>query len=195
VKHQHERKAATHLQRKGVDVFLPEQKVPRVWKDRRKFLSLPLFPGYLFLRSDLRNKIEILNTPGIFFLVENAGKSCAIPDHEIDSIRRLACSGLPAREHLFVTAGDRVRVRSGPLSGVVGILTYVKNQYRVVLTVELLQKALSIEVEAANVERIEDFYAGNTGSVTSNLIKNRVRRIKCAVPGSLELGRRYETAG
>lgn len=162
VKHQHEKKAAAHLQRKGVDVFLPEQKVSRVWKDRKKLLSLPLFPGYLFLRSDLRDRIEILNTPGIFFLVENAGRSCPIPDHEIDAIRRVANSGLPAREHPFITAGDRVRVRSGPLAGVVGILSYVKNQYRMVLRVELLRKALSVEVEVANVDRDDDSYLGHS---------------------------------
>jgi transcription antitermination factor NusG len=156
VKHHHERKAADLLQRKDIEVFLPEQKVIRRWKDRNKSLSLPLFPGYIFLHSDLHDRFQILNTPGVFFLVESAGRACPIPKPEIDSIRRVVESGLPAQTHPFVAAGDRVRISSGPLSGVIGILTHFKNQQRVVLTVELLQKAILIEVEAGSLERIVD---------------------------------------
>jgi transcriptional antiterminator NusG len=154
IKHQHEKKAAHLLERKGVEVFLPQQKVIHRWKDRNKAVSLPLFPGYLFLHSDLQDKFEILNTPGVFFLVENAGRACPIPGHEIDSIRRITQSGVKAEAHPFLDTGHQVRICSGPLSGVTGVLTRFKNQYRVVLTVELLQKAVSIEVEIGNVERI-----------------------------------------
>jgi transcriptional antiterminator NusG len=153
-KHQHEKKAAHLLECKGVEVFLPQQKVIHRWKDRNKTLFLPLFPGYLFLHSNLRDKFQILNTPGVFFLVENAGRACPIPRHEIDSIRRIVDSGVQAQAHPFVNKGDQVRICSGPLSGVTGMLTRFKNQYRVVLTVELLQKAVSIEVEIGNVEQI-----------------------------------------
>ncbi len=154
VKHQHERKATDLLQRKGIEAFLPEQKVMRHWKDRNKELFLPLFPGYLFLHTNLQDKLAILNTPGVFFIVENGGRACPISREEIESIRRVTEAGLAAQPHEFVTEGDRVRVRSGPLSGVVGILTQFKNQYRVVLAVGLLQKAVSVEVNASNVERI-----------------------------------------
>jgi transcription antitermination factor NusG len=170
VKHQHEKKAADLLHRKGVEVFLPQQKVIHRWKDRNKTLFLPLFPGYLFLHCNLQDKFQILNTPGVFFLVENGGRACPIPKQEIDSIRRVTESGVEAQPHPFVSAGDRVRICSGPLSGVVGILTRFKNQHRVVLTVELLQKAVSIEVELANVELTEDCKR-NYGSVTAELRK------------------------
>lgn len=154
IKHQHEKKAAHLLERKGVEVFLPLQKVINRWKDRNKEICLPLFPGYLFLHSNLQDKFQILNTPGVFFLVENGGRACPIPRQEIDSIRRIVESGVHAQAHPFVSTGDRVRICSGPLSGVAGMLTRFKNQYRVVLTVELLQRAASIEVEIGNVERI-----------------------------------------
>lgn len=154
VKHQHERKAADLLQRKGVEVLLPLQKVVRHWKDRKKTLSLPLFPSYLFVHSDLEDKWQILNTPGIFFLVESQGRASTISVEEIESIRRLVASGLPAQAHPYLASGDRVQICAGPLQGVTGILDRFKNQYRVVVNVELLQKAVSIEVELCNLLRL-----------------------------------------
>jgi transcription antitermination factor NusG len=175
VKHHHERKAAQLLKQKGIEVFLPQIKEVHRWKDRNKALFLPLFPGYLFLFSDLRDKFQILNTPGVFFLVESAGIACPVPRHEIDAIRRLIGSGVQVKPHPFVSAGDRVRIRSGPLSGVQGMLTHFKNQYRVVLSVGLLQKAVSIEVEAANVERIVEPRSNHHGSQAADLGRNKQR--------------------
>jgi len=154
VKHQHERKTAGLLQCKGFEALLPQQKVVHRWKDRNKTLYLPLFPGYVFVRGDLQQKVQIVNTPGVFFLVESQGRACAIPLQEIEAIRRLAVSGLPAQSHPFLTSGDRVQIRSGPLAGVVGILTGFKNQYRVVLSIELLRKAVSVVVERNNLDVI-----------------------------------------
>ena len=155
VKHQHERKAAYLLQRKGVEVLLPLQKVVRQWRDRKKTLSLPLFPSYLFVHSNLEDKWQILNTPGIFFLVESQGRASTIPLEEIESIRRLVASGLPAQAHPYLTSGDRVQICAGPLQGLTGILDRFKNQYRVVINVEVLQKAVSIEVELSNLLRVQ----------------------------------------
>jgi transcription termination/antitermination protein NusG len=155
VKHQHENKVALLLDRARIEVYLPQQQVTHQWKDRSKKLSLPLFPGYVFLRSDLKEKFKILNTPGVFFLVESAGRACPIPDWEMECIRRVAESGVQTQHCDFPSAGDRVGIIRGPLAGVTGILTRFKNQYRVVVTVELLRKALSVEVEIGNVERVE----------------------------------------
>ena len=154
VKHQHEKNAAHLLQRKGVEVFLPQQKVIHRWKDLNKTLYLPLFPGYLFFHSNLQDKLEIVGTPGIFYVLESAGRASAIPRHEIESIRRVTESGVQAHAHPFLASGDQVEICSGPLSGVIGMLTRCKNQYRVVLNVELLQRAVSIEVDATSVKRI-----------------------------------------
>ena len=154
VKHHHERKAADLIERKGVEVFLPMQKTIRRWKDRNKLLSLPLFPGYLFVQCNLGERLSILNTPGVFFLVESAGRVCPIPREEIETIRVAVERGVHAQPHPFVATGDRVRISSGPLSGINGILTRFKNQYRVVLGVELLQKAVSVEVDIENVEHV-----------------------------------------
>jgi transcription antitermination factor NusG len=155
VKHQHERKAADLLERKGVEVFLPQHKVVRRWKDRNKTIALPLFPGYVFVRTALENKVQILSTPGVFFLVESRGRACPIARPEIEAIRRVMHAGVPAQAHPFVTTGDWVTISSGPLAGITGILTNIKNRFRVILSVQLLQKALSIEVEINNVELLK----------------------------------------
>jgi transcription antitermination factor NusG len=152
VKHQHERKAADLLQTKGVEVLLPLQKVVRQWKDRKKTLSLPLFPSYLFVHTNLEDKWEILNTPGIFSLVGSKDRASTIPLEEIESIRRLVASGQPSQAHSYLASGDRVQVCAGPLQGMTGILDRFKNQYRVVINVELLQMAVSIEVELSNLQ-------------------------------------------
>jgi transcription antitermination factor NusG len=165
VRHQHERKAANLLESKGVEVFLPTHKSTRKWKDRNKVLSLPLFPGYLFLQCMLEEKYNVLNTPGIFFLVESGGCPCAIPQQEIEAVRRVVDSGIPAQSHAFVAEGDRVSIRSGPLAGVSGILSRFRNQYRIVLTVELLRKAVSIEVEIDNIEPAREHQAVLHGDV------------------------------
>jgi transcription antitermination factor NusG len=168
VKHHHEKKAAGLLESKGLEVFLPTQLSVRKWKDRRTTLSLPLFPGYLFLRCSLEHKFNILNTPGVFFLVESNGRPCAIAPEEIENLRRVVVSGAPAQSYPYISTGDRVRIRSGSLADVHGILIRFKNQYRVVLAVELLRKAISVEVETDNVEPVR----GAARAVANGLSKS-----------------------
>jgi transcription antitermination factor NusG len=155
VKHHHEKKAADLLQRKGVEVLLPLQKVVHRWKDRNKTLHTPLFPSYLFVHTNLEDKWQILNTPGIFFLVAGQGRDGLIPLVEIDSIRRLVVSDQPSQAHPYLSSGDRVQICAGPLQGMTGILDRFKNQYRVVINVELLRMAVSIEVELSNLQSVQ----------------------------------------
>lgn len=153
-KHQHEKKAADLLKRKGIEVFLPTYSAIRQWKDRRKALALPLFPNYLFLRTNLDNKIEILQTPGVFSIVENSGRACEIPDHEIETLQTILRTKSQIEPHEFLRRGDSVLIRLGPLAGVRGFLTMVKNQHRVVVSVTGLQKAISVEIELSSVEKV-----------------------------------------
>jgi transcription elongation factor/antiterminator RfaH len=154
MKHHHEKKAASLLERKGIEVFLPLYKAVHRWKDRKKAVSLPLFPGYMFLRSDLRNKTEILNTPGVFFLVENAGRASPVPEHEVEAVRAVVTSKVSYEPHIFLQSGEFVQIRSGPLAGVQGFFVRSKNQQRVVVSVEVLHKAVSVEVDITNVQKI-----------------------------------------
>jgi len=154
VKHQHEKNVSALLSNKGFEVFLPLYKTTRRWKDRSKSVCLPLFPCYMFLRGNLDRKLDILRTPGVFWLVENDGRACQIPDSEIDSVRKITETSLAVEPHPYsnLKDGDFVRIRSGPLAGIQGVLTYLKNRYRVVLSVEVLRKAVAVEVDLENVE-------------------------------------------
>jgi transcription antitermination factor NusG len=154
-KHQHEKKASDVLAKKGFEVFLPVYRSIRRWKDRTKVVSLPVFPCYLFIHTGLDRKFEILKTPGVFSVVESGGKGCAIPGADIDAVRRITEGPARFAPHVYLKKGDRVRVKSGPFSGIEGILLRSKSDFRVVLNVDVLRKAIAVEVDAAAVERIQ----------------------------------------
>jgi transcription antitermination factor NusG len=159
-KHQHEKKAADLLARKGFETLLPIYRSVRRWKDRNKAVFLPLFPCYLFVRTELSRKIDILRTSGVFWLVESGGCACPIPECDIETINRIIHSQAQIAPHPFLKNGQRVRVRHGALEGVEGILTRFKNQHRVVITVEPLQKAFAIELDLAAVEPLHTVEPG-----------------------------------
>jgi transcription antitermination factor NusG len=153
-KHQHEKSATNLLARKGFNVLLPLYHTAHRWKDRMQIVALPVFPCYLFLRASLQRKLEILQTPGVFWLVGQGGHASLVPDSDIESIRKIMQGRAHAEPHPYLKSGDRVRVLAGPMAGVEGILTRVKNRYRVVLSVDLLQKAVAVEVDISSVERL-----------------------------------------
>jgi transcription antitermination factor NusG len=151
-KHQHEKRAAELLARKGIEVFLPLYREVRRWTDRQMPVSLPVFPCYLFVRANLEQKMDILKTPGIFYLVESEGRACPIPESEIAAIQVLVKHFPSVRPHPFLKAGDRIRISRGAMAGMEGILIRVKNQHRVVISLDLLQKSLSAEVDLSTLE-------------------------------------------
>jgi transcription antitermination factor NusG len=153
-RHQHEKMVDQVLTNKGFDTFLPLYATTHNWKDRTKSLTLPLFPCYVFLRGGIERRLQILTTPGIYGLVSSAGQPAVIPDIEIDAIRRVVESGARVEAHPYVKCGNWVRVKSGPLAGIEGILVRKKNISRLVLSVEILGTAAAIEVEAFQVEEV-----------------------------------------
>jgi transcription antitermination factor NusG len=153
-RHQHERVVAHHLERIGLEVFLPLYREVHQWKDRRKSVVLPLFPCYVLFSGDLSRRIEILNTPGVFSLVGSGAKVGVIPAAELDAVRTAVMSPLPLEPHPFMQCGERIRVRYGPLAGIEGIVARKKNSLRIVLSIEMLSRSVSVEVEEAHVERI-----------------------------------------
>lgn len=153
-KHQHEKTVARILALKGFEALLPLYQTARRWKDRTKLLSLPLFPCYVFLKTGLERRLDIMTTPGIFAMVSNAGEPAAIPMAEIDAIRRVVESGASVEPHPFIKCGEWVRVNSGPLVGIQGILIKKKSLYRLVLSVEMLGKAAAVEIDSFLVERV-----------------------------------------
>lgn len=151
-KHQHEKSAADLLGRKGFEILLPLYRLIRRRKDRDKSVLSPLFPCYLFVRTDLSRKVDILRTPGVFWLVESGGCACQIPDADVEEINKIVQSPAHIAPHPYLKSGEWVRVRHGSLEGLEGILTRFKNQYRVVVTVEPLRKSVAVEVDVSAIE-------------------------------------------
>ena len=153
-RHQHEKSIATTLTNKGFQVFLPLYLVGHRWKDRTKQLSLHLFPTYVFLCSCLSRRLDVLKTPGVYHFVGFGGMPSAIPEEEIESLRRAVATASGIEPHPFLKCGDRVRVKSGALAGVEGMLVRKKNLFRLVLSVELLNRAVAFEIDVTNVEKV-----------------------------------------
>ena len=153
-RHQHEKTVAQVLSRKGFEILLPLYESVRRWKDRTRVLSLPLFTCYVFLKGGLERRSEVLNTPGIYELLSSGGQPIAIPTAEIDAIQQVMKSGLRLEPHRLLKIGERVRIKSGPLAGLQGLLVRQKNVYRLVISVEMLGRAAAVEVDSFLVERL-----------------------------------------
>lgn len=151
-RHQHEKVVADMLSAKGFEVFLPLYESTRRWKDRRKILSLPLFPCYLFVRGGLDRKLHVLTTPGVHMILYRGDQVAFVPEPEIEAIQRAVEGSLRVEPHPFLKCGSRVRVLRGALEGVEGILVRKKNLCRLVLSVDMLAQSVAVEVSACDVE-------------------------------------------
>jgi len=150
----HEKKIADQLEKSEVECFVPMYVSVRRWKDRRKQLKLPLFPGYVFVKILLQDRLRVLRTPGVLQFVSFSGRPAVIPDREIDTLARGLAKGQCAQPHPYLKAGHRVRVNSGPLSGVEGVLIRRKDRFRLVLSIHLVQRSVAVEVDESEVEPI-----------------------------------------
>lgn len=148
----HERRVAEQLNRKSVEQFLPTYESFRRWKDRRMRLQVPLFPGYVFVRISLESRLKVLQIRSVVRLVGFDGYPAALPEQEIEALRRGLAHQLRAEPHPFLRVGRRVRVRSGPLQGLEGILRNHKGCLRVVLSIELIMRSVAVEVDVADLE-------------------------------------------
>ncbi|MBZ5724631.1 MAG: hypothetical protein LAP87_06495 [Acidobacteriia bacterium] len=149
VKSNCEQVASTVLRGKGFDPFVPSYKVRRRWSDRLREVERPLFPGYVFCRLDLANRLPVLTSQGVVGIV-GIGKSPApIEDREMEAIRAVVTSGLPAQPCPFIHRGDRVRIGYGPLRGVEGVVASTEDRPQLVVSVGLLQRSVSVVLDPA----------------------------------------------
>jgi transcription antitermination factor NusG len=154
VKPNHERAAAQALASKALETFVPLFRSRRCWSDRIKELEQPLFAGYVFCRFPGTERARILSTPGVNSVVGFGNQPAPLDDGEIRAVRSLVASGLPVGPWPFLRVGERVRVEAGPLCGVEGILTQVKDAWRVVLSIELLQRSIAAEVDRDSLSMV-----------------------------------------
>jgi transcriptional antiterminator NusG len=148
----HEQVVREQLDRKGYEAFLPTITTWSRWKDRKKKVDGPLFPGYCFARFDPLERLPILKCAGVVNIVSFDGDIVAIPDFEIEGVRRLIESDLQFDPCPLIREGTMVEVVSGPLKGVVGRLVRKGAHARLILAVDLIGKAVSVEVDAADVK-------------------------------------------
>lgn len=168
VRTRHESLVVSHLTARGYEPFLPIYTCRRKWSDRVKEVALPLFPGYVFCRLDVANRLPILSAPGVASILGIAKNPTPIDEREIAAIRAATLSDLPREPWPFLKVGQAVKIERGPLSGIEGILTDFKGQHRLVLSVTLLQRSVAVEVEDAWVTSL----AGNAERATSQF-RNR----------------------
>jgi transcription elongation factor/antiterminator RfaH len=153
----HEQKVYHRLKEKDFETFLPLVERWSRRRDRRKKIHLPLFPGYLFVQTDMNGEIylNILKTDSVVRILCNEGKPAPIPDEQINAIQVLMKDGIAVTPFPYLKEGMRVRVVNGPLIGVEGMLVKTKpNKHRLVLSVDLLQESVSVEMDELDVEPI-----------------------------------------
>jgi transcription antitermination factor NusG len=155
-KHQHEKSITGILTEKGFEAFCPTYAEVHRWKDRKKEVTLPLFPGYLFFANGLDRKLDVLSTPGVCAIVSFGNTPALVSPSEIEAIRRATFASRNMEPHPFLKEGDKVRLKSGPLAGIEGILQKRKDGYRLVLSVELLGRSVAVEVEQCDIRRDQD---------------------------------------
>ncbi len=151
----HERKVASDLTGAGVEVFLPLVRRIQRWSDRNKTLELPLFPCYLFAYtvSSSSFRLMLFKNRSILGLLGNHGHGTPIPEEQLESVRRVVSTGVPIGSHPFLKIGQRVTVRGGALDGVQGVLVGTNRGRRLVVSLDAIQRSISITLEGYEIER------------------------------------------
>ena len=144
------------LRERGIPTFLPTITEVRRWSDRKKTIQFPLFSCYLFARlaPSKVDRLRVLRTDGVFDIVGNRGEGTPIPDPQIEAVRALIETDLPWSSHPFLKIGQRVRIRSGALDGVEGILVSRSGDTTLVISVDAIQRSLAVRVEGYDVEPV-----------------------------------------
>ena len=152
----HEKVVERQLQGQGIDAFSPVTNQIRQWSDRRKVIESPLFAGYAFVRivASPEERIRVLRTQGVVELVGRQGQGIPIPAEQIEAVRAVIAGNLPCTQHVFLKVGQRVRVRGGSLEGVEGILVAQNGNRNLVISVEPIQRSLSICIQGYQVEAV-----------------------------------------
>jgi transcriptional antiterminator NusG len=130
---------------KGFEPFVPQYKSRRVWSDRKVELDFPLFPGYMFCQFDAIARLPILTTAGVIRVVGTSKEPLPIDASEIEAVQQIVQSGFKAEPHPFIPLGSKVRVQSGPLTGLEGVVQGYKNR-QLILSIGLIQRSVAVDL-------------------------------------------------
>lgn len=146
------------LLKKSIDVFLPKITVPSRRKDRKKLIRVPLFPGYVFVQSDLNpsHHLDILKTVGAVKLIGDQRGPISVSEETIESLRIMVLAEQPITTGYQFQKGDRVMVTNGPFTGVIGIFDRYRGEGRIIVYIEALGQFAAVEVSVEDVEKLPD---------------------------------------
>ncbi len=147
VKHHHEKAVVQALCGRDVESYLPLYRNFHHSAGRKRAVDLPLFPGYVFCRLDINHRLPVLLIPGVSSIVSVGRTPAPLPEEEIENVRAMVQSDVPVAPHPFLTVGQAVYIDHGPLQGIQGTLVGSKGEYRLIVAIELLQRAVSAEVD------------------------------------------------
>jgi transcription antitermination factor NusG len=150
----HERRVADQFAGRGVEHFLPQYESVRRWKDRKVRLTLPLFPGYLFVHLAAPERLRVLQVPGVVRLVGFNGRPTPMLEEDLERIREFLGQGWRAEPHLYLQTGRRARVVRGPLTGMEGIVQRRKNRSRLVISFDVIQRSMAVEMDEADLTAV-----------------------------------------
>jgi transcription antitermination factor NusG len=150
----HEKRIASHCERIGIEQFLPLYTSQRSWKNRTTVdLQMPLFPNYIFVRLLPQDHGPLMRLPGLLSTVGNAAGPVVIPDGDMELLRRIiACKAI--EPHPFLAKGDKVRVATGPLAGLIGVVLKKGNGLRFIVTLDLIGKSVSLDIDGSALDLI-----------------------------------------
>jgi len=151
----HEKSVARQLDERSISCFLPLYRSWHRWADRRKQIELALFPGYVFVHIDPRERLRVLQLPGVVRLVSFNGIPAPLPETDIEGLRNGLEQGIYAQPHPYLRAGRRVRVIRGPLAGAHGILVRKKDKLRFVISIDVLMRSVAVELDAEDIVSAE----------------------------------------
>jgi transcription antitermination factor NusG len=161
VKPRFEKLVTTQLEEKGYETLLPAYVSRRKWSDRVKTLSFPLFPGYTFCRFNVNARLPIVVTPGVMAVLGVGRNPMPVDESEIEAIRQVMISGAQAEPWPYLAAGTRVRVESGALEGLEGIVLRVKDRERLIVSVSLLMRSVAVEIDRNSLQPVKASRATN----------------------------------
>lgn len=148
----HEKRVAEELTRRAIETYLPLYETARQWKNGRHFVQMPLFSSYAFVRVAMRDRLEVLRAPGVVDFVGISGKPVPLDEEEIKNLNQALRHGRRVEPHPFLTTGRKVRVTAGPLAGLRGIIVRRKGQMHIVVSLDLIQRSVLVEVDLMELE-------------------------------------------
>ena len=149
----YEKKVSMELEERGLEHFLPLVPQLRYWKDRKKIVDMPIFPGYLFVNIKLSEKIPVLQANGVVRFIEFNGAQSPIPDAQIEDVRQLLKYPDRVETASYFNCGDPVEITAGPFAGIKGKIIHSRGKQRLLVGIEIIQQAVSVEIDSAWLKR------------------------------------------